>query len=222
MKLLKSVRDLTNVGFTYLPEQDFSDDGNYFRMYEYEGLIISYLKADGMFYISVRLDYDRDLDYDEYSELPHYELADEFNGVNVVDVDKLVENMKILRKEYNAKVAEINATPINVDAIKEEFEKESELFEKKLNELRKCDWLSPFVDTDRFGKVKLYIKSLNNYKRQCYKTIYSDKPIEGDHARALRQFAKEKSIWYDEDYYNVKAINSLIEDCKEVGAIIND
>lgn len=51
-------------GFTRVPEEDFSDDGNHFKMYDYKGIRISYLRdTDGDVYLSARATRDIEILY---------------------------------------------------------------------------------------------------------------------------------------------------------------
>lgn len=81
-------------------EDDFRDDGNYFKGYKYKNILpISSLSCDGEAYISIRMDY-LGFDYDLYCE--DREIEQEFNGVLVEDVDmeKLAQNCEYLIEKY--------------------------------------------------------------------------------------------------------------------------
>ena len=81
-------------------EDDFSDDGNYFKGYKYKDILpISSLSSRGEAYISIRMDY-LGFDYDLYRE--DRGIEDEFNGVRVEDVDmeKLAQNCEYLIEKY--------------------------------------------------------------------------------------------------------------------------
>ena len=47
-------------GFERVPEEDFSDDGSHFKMYDYKGIRVSYLRHDSDVYLCARAS--RDLD----------------------------------------------------------------------------------------------------------------------------------------------------------------
>lgn len=82
---------LRKIGFERYPEGDFSDDGNRFREYIFDGeLVMSYLKSQGQVYISFHPD-ELGLNYSEYSKVPTYKIADKYNGVpeDSVDLDDL-------------------------------------------------------------------------------------------------------------------------------------
>ncbi len=89
-----TVRDLKRAGLVHTPELDFSDDGTNFKMFTYKGVPVSYTKVHGDYYISIRFDYIDGLGYETYSKFPSYSLANDFNGVDFVDMDELVKNLE--------------------------------------------------------------------------------------------------------------------------------
>lgn len=105
-------------GFVRREDLDFSDDGSYFRGYEYDGMPVTYCKYQDEYFICVRYDYlENSFTYEDWKNTEEYKLADEFNGVTEVDVDKLIENcIKVKAKvnELNAQVENevIDATPL--------------------------------------------------------------------------------------------------------------
>lgn len=93
------------IGFNLREDLNFSDDGNYFRGFDYKGLPITTLRADNKTYLCVRVDYlPTTFTYREWMETEEWSLADEFNGVDEIDLDKLIENCE----RIIAKVAEMN------------------------------------------------------------------------------------------------------------------
>ena len=104
-----TIRELTARGWTRREDLDFRDDGNKFKVFEYKnGLLASYTKVNGDYYLSLRLDYLDGLSYDEYSKMDSYELTNEFNGVPEVDADKVTENAVKIMEEYNKVLEEVN------------------------------------------------------------------------------------------------------------------
>mgnify|MGYP001079556307 CR=1 FL=1 len=97
-----TIRDLTEAGFERREDLDFADDGTRFKILEYRGMIISYAKANGEYYIAIRPDYlENSGGHSFYSKLEAYKNVDEFNGVSKVSVGKLVQNVEQLVKEMN-------------------------------------------------------------------------------------------------------------------------
>ena len=110
-KMAKMIKNLSkNVvkadsRFHLREDLNFTDDGNRFRGFDYKGLPITTLRADGETYCSIRVDYlDNQFTYQEWMETKEYKLADEFNGVEEIDLDELIENCERIL----AKVEEMN------------------------------------------------------------------------------------------------------------------
>jgi hypothetical protein len=92
-------------GFTRYPEGDFSDDGNRFREYLFDGeLPISYLRADGSVYISFHPD-ELDLNYEEYKNAPSYRESEKYNGVPEDQVD--MQDLQNIATKYLKELHEI-------------------------------------------------------------------------------------------------------------------
>lgn len=94
---------LKKFGFERNPLADFSDDGTRFTAYSYGDFRATYAHDGEYHYFSLRLDYADDdgkqLPYSVYSNFPSYGLADEFNGNKELDLEKLVQNAKVLLNE---------------------------------------------------------------------------------------------------------------------------
>jgi hypothetical protein len=87
--------NLAKYGFIRTPDDDFSDDGAYFRCYqagEYENIRISKLVSDGQVYLSAQVDCN--LPFEVYGKLPHYQAASwKYNGVDLESLtDKDMQN----------------------------------------------------------------------------------------------------------------------------------
>lgn len=129
-----TIRDLKKLGFERREDMDFSDDGSSFKGFIYKGLPLTYLKSNGEYFISLRIDYLNELNYDEYSKMKSYELSDEFNGVSYVDGNKLVENAEAILKEYKEFADQYNTLELDVDVLVKELEKEKIAAEKILED----------------------------------------------------------------------------------------
>ena len=123
---MKMVKRLTKAncekyGIRVAPEYDFTDDGNRFRGFEWNGLPMTQCYADGMCYLTIREDYlKNNFTYKEWNQTEEYILCDEFNGVTEFDMDKLMENLKRVK----AKIDEMNAATAEATAEqKEEYKK---------------------------------------------------------------------------------------------------
>ena len=99
-----------SAGINRVPEKDFSDDGTRFRMYEYDGVPISYATYDGDGYLSIRVsELASGLNYYEYSKLPSYREADKYNGVPIrtIDLEDVKRICKKLKAEYEKALGDI-------------------------------------------------------------------------------------------------------------------
>lgn len=130
--------NLVAAGFIRRTDLDFTDDGSSFRGYELAGMPITYCKSDGMYFISIRVDYlDNYFIWEDWHETDEYKLTDEFNGVYDVDVEKLEKNCVAVAK----KVAELNDRVrnevIDTKPLKEELEKEIAYGKKIVDDFKK-------------------------------------------------------------------------------------
>lgn len=160
-----TVRELTTRGWKRREDLDFRDDGTKFKGFESpEGLPLTYTKANGEYYLSLRVDYLNELTYHEYSKMESYSLCDEFNGVEEVDPDKLTQNATQIMREYNELVAEMNNYTVDMQKLVKSAEKELEIVYRVLfNSNLGIDDLEN-VDTYEMNRLIEYRKSL---KRQA-------------------------------------------------------
>lgn len=103
--------DFKKAGFTRDSSMDFTDDGTLFYGYIHKsGMPMTYTRYQDEVYIVLRPDYLEDLTYDEYSKLPHYDNANEYNWISVSDVDyaELDSMATELMREYEDKVKEVS------------------------------------------------------------------------------------------------------------------
>jgi hypothetical protein len=97
---------MNKYGFVRWPEEDFSDDGNRFYCYKVGSRVrVSKLVADGVAYISARIDHGT-LPHEVYHKLPHYSKLDDLNGVSVISLTDqmlfdLAEACLMYEKEYS-------------------------------------------------------------------------------------------------------------------------
>lgn len=109
--------NMTKYGFERWQAEDFSDDGNRFTCYKVGNRVrVSKLVSDGRAYISARIDGIK-LPYEVYSQLPHYKVLDDLNGVSVdnIDEDDLLELYHACveyEQEYNAAEANLSLPTI--------------------------------------------------------------------------------------------------------------
>lgn len=130
-----TVRELTIRGWKRREDLDFRDDGTKFKAFEYtNGLIATYTKADGEYYLALRIDYLDGLTWDEYSKMDSYKLQDEFNGVMDVDADKVTENAIKIMEEYNKVLAEVDKHEVDLERLVNAAEEELTLVYRVLAE----------------------------------------------------------------------------------------
>lgn len=137
-----TARTLTKAGFTPDPARDFHDDGTNFKGFIYEEMPLSYAKHQDDVYISIRVDYLGEFNYEEYSTMPSYQLADEFNGVpqSEVDTEKIKENIKAIKADI-AKLREtLSKAKIDVPGIVRAMKDEQNEIFDLLAQLAEAEW----------------------------------------------------------------------------------
>ena len=181
--------NMTKYGFIRRESEDFHDDGNNFTGYSISSnsrLRVSKLVSDGQAYLSCDMNGNK-LDYTEYSKLPHYNAAWDYNGVSV---ESLTEQDLI--NFYNACVAyeqeylEAEAKVVfpSLDDIKLQCETVNAIRQAEIDEV--SDLLERVavrfvLEADRYtvSNFQSYFKSLKNrfydvdkYPQSIQKTNY--------------------------------------------------
>lgn len=110
--MAKIVKTMTKAAWQYAGLEryeldDFSDDGNYFRMYIYKNFLeVSYCTGSGEKYLTIRSDYSNyngtSFDFFRKNFKDAYDREWEFNGAAEIDLDKLKENLEVT---YQALIA---------------------------------------------------------------------------------------------------------------------
>lgn len=135
---MKMVKNLSKVivrnyeGFNLREDLNFSDDGNYFRGFDYKGLPITTLRSniDGTTYLSIRVDYlHNEFTWEDWSATEEYKLEDEFNGVSEFDLDKLIENCEKIIAKVNELNEKARNEVINMDEVETRILEEAEMIE---------------------------------------------------------------------------------------------
>lgn len=110
-KEFKGEKDLKKINIIRDEEFDFEDDGNEFKGYTYKNMPISYLEDKDTIFLSVRVDYDPELNFEDYLKTDWGKLIDKYNGVKFEDVDldelqkdldEIIEGAKELKKYLKA------------------------------------------------------------------------------------------------------------------------
>lgn len=129
--------NMKKYGFEYCPDENFSDDGNYFYVYRVGRVRVSKLVDGDYAFISGRID-GRLLKWEEYSTLPHYKALDRLNyipraGITEEDLVQLYNDCIAYEQEYTELENEVknnlpseeavrNWVKINAICLKIEFE----------------------------------------------------------------------------------------------------
>lgn len=198
MSNLKQVR-LTKYGFSRWPEEDFSDDGNRFTCYRYYGCRVSYLHADGMWYIAARIN-DYELSFTERKDLPYYRDLDMLNGVETVseeDIEKLKAAIIGYVNAYKNKVEELNKNNPTMEemlALRENHRNYYRDLKKQIDKRFTPEILK--LSAYELGNFKNYYNSLVS---QC--NCYTDEYLEAIFNKGQsRQFMNNKTsdFYYQE------------------------
>lgn len=167
--MTKMIKNLTvaNIkkieGMVRREDLDFSDDGNRFRGFSYKGMPITTLRRNDETYLAIRVDYlENEFTSKEWMNTEEYRLADEFNGVFEICLDKLIENLekiitKVAQMNEEAKAEEIDTTKVEARLVEEIEYAKSVVEEFKKN----FKW----YEAD-FYKVKCLIDYLKSEERE--------------------------------------------------------
>ena len=209
--------NLVNAGFTRYKDRDFSDDGNYFRGYEYGGSILTYLRDGDMLFIHIDYDEGHDIQFtfDDWMKTNEYKLTGEFNGVNIedFDIEKLKSNCIAVAtkvEELNQKVKEeaIDTKPI-IDQLQREIETANETIENAKSNFK---WFN--VSTGEYNKMVFAIKRIQDDIKRCNKAIEAVKNpnVETYTLRVYDQNLKTRNwlVISNGDYSEIKTINDLV------------
>ena len=109
--------------FVHHPEKDFSDDGTRFRVYYYKDKLplSATNSAEYGAFVDIRLG-ELGFHYEMYKE--DRDVIDEFNGVDNVDMDKLIANCEYILDKYIE--SPVNVTPAIPSRTEEELDSEIE------------------------------------------------------------------------------------------------
>lgn len=195
--------------FNLREDLNFEDDGNHFRGFDYKGILpITTLRTGDRTYLDIRVDYLDDIQFtwNEWFETEEHDLADEFNGCDEVDLEKLIDNCeKVL-----AKVNELNEK-----AKKEEIDME-QVERRLLDEVRFVHEVISDVKANlkwwELSKYELdsargYMKSLIETKERI-----NDIDIDSLSRKAKKQMCESLEKY---GYVKIKETNFYIKELKE-------
>lgn len=204
---MKNARAFAALGINRTPEIDFIDDGTHFSGYEYKGLPITYVKAEGKMYFCMRVDYLRDLTSSDYINKEWWRTCDLFNGVEEIDkvdlliaLEKVVQGVRELREEISN--SELDFTDL-IDRKTDEII----MINEKINEVKeKFNWLE--ADNYSVSSVRSKVKALENYRNQLINLSEVNTPVMREH---LHRVKTSGYIYLKEKCYYIEMLNSLIE-----------
>ena len=164
-----------NSNFHVREDLNFSDDGNRFRGFDYKGLPITTLRADDRTYLSVRWDYmDNDFTVKEWMQTEESMLADEFNGCDAVDLDKLIDNCERIIK----KIAELNEKAsgevIDMTDVKDRVKEHIQKIDAAFMSAKNINWWE--LDKYRMGWVAESMRSLIKERNMLENTDFDMLP----------------------------------------------
>lgn len=144
-------------GFEYLPQYNFSDDGNRFTMWMYKGIPFSQHRDSkyGTF-ISLRYDYlpalkkagltdlTMDAPWEMWSKTEAYKLGDEFNGgIEGFELEDLIDTIEKYREGIIAVNKQFAEVEVNTESLEKAIAKEVAEVKKILEESKaNFDWMN--------------------------------------------------------------------------------
>ncbi len=209
-----SIRDLKKAGFVICPEKNFSDDGNHFKMLQYKGMYVSYLKADGMYYISPRGELDCRLVWQEYSKLPSYAKLDIYNGTDYFDAEKLTKTIISYLAEYEEKVVEVRKIEFDIDALFNQLDKEEAFIKELLKDVEELRLFEAPFDKDSLDTLRTCYTRLSDMNFNAIRKALIASNVSEDN-RDLRSimynFLNRNYIRVARDNYYVKKLITYLE-----------
>ena len=209
--------------FRRAPEHDFKDDGSSFTGWEYKGLPLSQCRNSGSTYLSFRVDYLNEetslpayFTYDEYRNLPWYEICDKYNGVDELpEMEEIVEDLEIVIagiQELNKKVKD---EKIDVEPILIRLEKENEIAENAVEKYSKINLFDDCYTNYDIECIRKYMKNLKGY----LKTIESIKdklPTLGrrDLKQCLKRCQSQYGIVLNENNFYIQKLEEFFNMAK--------
>lgn len=156
--MIKSVTEnrIKNIeDFVYLPQYNFSDDGNRFTMWMYKGIPFSQHRSSNGTFICLRYDYletlkmrgltdiTMDAPWKMWSETETYRLGDKFNGVDGFGLEDLMNTIEEYREGIIAVNKKFAETSVDVESLKKAIANEIVEVKKILEDSKaNFDWMN--------------------------------------------------------------------------------
>ena len=191
---------------------NFTDDGNRFKGFDYKGLPITTLRTDGTTYLSIREDYveDRQYTWREWHATEEHYLTDEFNGVEEIDLNKLIENCeKIISKMDELNNAVKDKHP-DLTKVNEQLVKEKKMIDDFVETVkRELKWWT--LERYKLSSASRYLSSLelksSEIKRMLDGTENMDRKRKQELVENLEAYGY---IVEHEDGFYIKELNELM------------
>lgn len=212
--MAKMVKSLTATngkayGIVRAEQHDFRDDGSMFRGYEYKGIPMTQCVYNGEAYLTIRTDYlENNFTRDDWRQTEEYRLEDEFNGVTMVDLDKLVENLEKVIAKRNELNSNVSVDKAELEVAKAKAEKQIADMEQRIEAVKSSDkgWWELREYTLKYAGdyMRSLIKDLDMKKKQVAE-------IEQKDIRTQRYFIQNGVhlgtfyIEQLEEYFGIKA-----------------
>lgn len=165
-----------NPNFHVREDLNFSDDGNRFRGFDYKGMPITTLRADNETYLSIRVDYlNNNFTYNEWMGTEEWKLADEFNGVSEIDLDKLIDNLEKVIAKVDAMNKAAETESIDMTDVKEKAASQVKKIDAAINKAKSIDWWK--MQDYELRQIKDYMTSLVRDKLRLINTDFDNLSI---------------------------------------------
>lgn len=165
-----------NPNFHVREDLNFSDDGNRFRGFDYKGMPITTLRADNETYLSIRVDYlHNNFTYNEWRGTEEWKLADEFNGVSEIDLDKLIDNLEKVIAKVDAMNKAAETESIDMTDVKEKAASQVKKIDAAINKAKSIDWWK--MQDYELRQIKDYMTSLVRDKLRLINTDFDNLSI---------------------------------------------
>ena len=206
--MIKSITEnrIKNIeGFKYLPQYNFSDDGNRFTMWMYKGIPFSQHR-DSRYGTFICLHYDSlptmkkagltdltmDAPWEVWSETAAYKLGDKFNGVDGFELEDLMDTIEEYREAIIAVNKKFAETSVDVESLKKAIANEIAEAKKILEDSKEnFDWINA---------SDYAIKEFRNGYRATEKKIATAYDALKDKSKAYdlaQQYARKGYVVFD-------------------------
>ena len=159
--MIKSIKSITEnriksiEDFKYLPQYNFSDDGNRFTMWMYKGIPFSQHRSSNGTFISLLYDYlptmkkagltdlTMDAPWEVWSKTEAYKLGDKFNGVEDFELEDLINTIEKYKEGIIAVNKQFAEVSVDVEPLKKAIANEIAEAKKILEDSKaNFDWIN--------------------------------------------------------------------------------